>query len=78
IPLRVHGQLAVLVLHDLVGMTFGRLPRFVRQYADIRQVMTEAIQAWSSDVKSGEYPNDNESYGLTADAKSELEAILNK
>lgn len=71
-------DIQVLVLHDLVGMTFGRLPRFVRQYADIRQVMTEAIQAWSSDVKSGEYPNDNESYGLTANAKSELEAILNK
>ncbi len=71
-------DIQVLVLHDLVGMTFGRLPRFVRQYADIRQVMTDAIQAWSSDVKSGEYPSDKESYGLTADTKSELEAILNK
>ncbi len=71
-------DIQVLVLHDLVGMTFGRLPRFVRQYADIRQVMTEAIQAWSNDVKSGEYPSDKESYGLTADTKSELEAILNK
>ena len=58
-------DIQVLVLHDLVGMTFGRQPRFVRQYANLRQVMTEAIQDWSKDVKSGAYPNDKESYGLT-------------
>jgi 3-methyl-2-oxobutanoate hydroxymethyltransferase len=64
----------VLVLHDLVGMTFGRQPRFVRQYANIRQVMTDAIQAWSADVKAGTYPNDQESYGLTAETKKEMSA----
>src|SRR4051794_19189892 len=37
-------DIQVLVLHDLVGMTFGRQPRFVRQYASVRDVMTEAIQ----------------------------------
>ena len=66
-------DIQVLVLHDLIGMTFGRLPRFVRQYANLREVMTEAIQNWSSDVKSGEYPNDKESYGLTEETKKELE-----
>jgi 3-methyl-2-oxobutanoate hydroxymethyltransferase len=66
-------DIQVLVLHDLIGMTFGRLPRFVRQYADIRDVMTDAIQNWSSDVKSGAYPNDKESYGLTEETKKELE-----
>ena len=65
-------DIQVLVLHDLIGMTFGRLPRFVRQYADIRQVMTEAIQSWSSDVKTGAYPNDDESYGLTEETLKEL------
>jgi 3-methyl-2-oxobutanoate hydroxymethyltransferase len=58
-------DIQVLVLHDLIGMTFGRLPRFVRQYADLRGVMTDAIQNWSKDVKDGSYPNDSESYGLT-------------
>jgi 3-methyl-2-oxobutanoate hydroxymethyltransferase len=66
----------VLVLHDLVGMTFGRQPRFVRQYTNIRDVMTTAIQAWTDDVKNGGYPNNKESYGLTDEAKSELEGIL--
>ncbi len=65
-------DIQVLVLHDLIGMTFGRLPRFVRQYADIRDVMTGAIQNWSNDVKSGAYPNDSESYGLTADVLAEI------
>jgi 3-methyl-2-oxobutanoate hydroxymethyltransferase len=66
-------DIQVLVLHDLVGMTFGRQPRFVRQYASVRDVMTEAIQNWSKDVKEGTYPNDKESYGLTEETKKELE-----
>ena len=57
-------DIQVLVLHDLVGMTFGRLPRFVRKYADIRDVMTDAVGKWMEDVKNGDYPNDEESYGL--------------
>jgi 3-methyl-2-oxobutanoate hydroxymethyltransferase len=57
----------VLVLHDLVGLSFGRLPRFVRQYADIRQVMTDAVQNWMEDVKNGSYPSEKESYGMPKD-----------
>ena len=67
-------DIQVLVLHDLIGMTFGRQPRFVRQYADLRQVMTQAIQSWSNDVKTGAYPNDDESYGLTEETLKELGA----
>jgi 3-methyl-2-oxobutanoate hydroxymethyltransferase len=66
-------DIQVLVLHDLVGMTFGRQPRFVRQYSSVRDVMTEAIQNWTKDVKNGNYPNDKESYGLTEETKKELE-----
>ena len=57
-------DIQVLVLHDLVGMSFGRLPRFVRQYANIREVMSDAIANWMKDVKDGEYPSKKESYGL--------------
>jgi len=67
-------DIQVLVLHDLVGMTFGRQPRFVRQYVNLRNVMTEAIQHWAKDVKSGTYPNEKESYGLTDDIKREMAA----
>jgi 3-methyl-2-oxobutanoate hydroxymethyltransferase len=65
-------DIQVLVLHDLVGMTFGRQPRFVRQYVNLREVMTDAIQRWSADVKSGAYPSDEESYGLTEDTIAQL------
>jgi 3-methyl-2-oxobutanoate hydroxymethyltransferase len=59
----------VLVLHDLIGFTFGRQPRFVRQYANVSQVITDAITHWMDDVKSGNYPNEEESYGLPKDVK---------
>lgn len=59
----------VLVLHDLIGFTFGRQPRFVRQYADVSSVITEAITRWMADVKSGNYPADSESYGLPNDVR---------
>lgn len=65
-------DIQVLVLHDLIGMSFGRLPRFVRKYADIRQVMTDAIQNWMTDVKNGSYPDENESYGLPEETRKEL------
>ncbi len=65
-------DIQVLVLHDLVGMTFGRQPRFVRPYANVREVMTQAIQNWTADVKSGNYPSDEESYGLPEEARKAL------
>jgi 3-methyl-2-oxobutanoate hydroxymethyltransferase len=74
----VHCDIQVLVLHDLIGMTFGRLPRFVRQYANLREIMTDAIQRWSNDVKTNAYPNDQESYGLTKETLDELISRLKK
>ena len=59
----------VLVLHDLIGFTFGRQPRFVRQYANVSEVITKAITSWMNDVKSGNYPSEKESYGLPDDVK---------
>lgn len=57
----------VLVLHDLIGFTFGRQPRFVRQYANVSEVITDAITRWMDDVKTGNYPANEESYGLPKD-----------
>jgi 3-methyl-2-oxobutanoate hydroxymethyltransferase len=64
-------DIQVLVIHDLVGLSFGRLPRFVRQYANIREVMTEAVQNWMQDVKNGSYPSQKESYGMPKDVDTE-------
>jgi len=59
----------VLVLHDLIGFTFGRQPRFVRQYANVSDVITKAISRWMDDVRSGNYPSEAESYGFPEDVK---------
>jgi len=74
----LHCDIQVLVLHDLIGMSFGRLPRFVRQYVNLREIMTDAIQKWTNDVKSDAYPNDKESYGLTKETLDELMPVLKK
>jgi 3-methyl-2-oxobutanoate hydroxymethyltransferase len=62
-----HCDIQVLVLHDLIGFTFGRQPRFVRQYANVSGVITDAISKWMDDVRSGNYPAEAESYGLPED-----------
>ena len=63
----------ILVTHDLLGLSFSKTsPRFVRQYANVRDRMNEAIQAYADDVRTGAFPSDDESYPLPADAANEL------
>lgn len=52
----------VLVVADMLGMTAGFSPRFLRRYADLNTVMTDAIGHYVEDVKSGDFPNEKESY----------------
>jgi 3-methyl-2-oxobutanoate hydroxymethyltransferase len=56
----VDGQ--VLVFHDLVGMTHEFHPRFLRRYLNLYEEITGAIGKYVQDVKSVDFPNDNESY----------------
>ena len=56
----VDGQL--MVWTDFAGLTGGRVPRFVRQYANLRSVLTDAVQAFKADVDSGSYPGAEHSY----------------
>src|SRR5881227_2850332 len=74
----VHCDIQVLVFHDLVGMAFGKLPRFVREYANLRDTITDAVTRWAEDVRSATYPSEAESYGLPADAAEELKIETNK
>ena len=53
----VDGQ--VLVINDLLGMTFGKLPSFVRQYANIAEVSQQSVEQWIADVKNAEYPSES-------------------
>ena len=68
-------DIQVLVLHDLLGLSFGKLPRFVRPYANLRETMTDAITRWAEDVRNGAYPSEEESYGLPEGIAQELELL---
>jgi 3-methyl-2-oxobutanoate hydroxymethyltransferase len=56
----VDGQ--VLVTHDMLGMTHEFNPRFLRRYLDMHDEMTNAFKNYSKDVKSGDFPNEEEQY----------------
>lgn len=57
-----HADGQILVLHDLLGINKEFKPRFLRRYADLNGVMTDAITNYISDVKGRSFPNDQESY----------------
>ncbi len=52
----------ILVLHDLLGITKEFKPRFLRRYADVHTIMTEAIAHYVDDVKARDFPNEKEAY----------------
>ena len=65
-------DIQVLVLHDMLGLSFGKLARFVRPYANLHKVITEAVTQYADDVRAGTYPAEAESYALPAEAANEL------
>lgn len=56
----VDGQ--VLVMHDMLGITQGFSPRFLRRYANLAEVITHAVQSYIEDVKTSDFPNEKEQY----------------
>jgi 3-methyl-2-oxobutanoate hydroxymethyltransferase len=56
----------------MLGLSFGKLARFVRPYANLHEVMTDAVTRYADDVRSAVYPSDEESYALPAEAAEEL------
>jgi len=53
----------VLVIHDMLGLNKEFNPRFLRRYADMNSVMTDAVQNYIKDVKIKDFPNKDEQYG---------------
>jgi 3-methyl-2-oxobutanoate hydroxymethyltransferase len=66
----------VLVFHDILNLTFGAPAKFVRRYGNAAAVIMEAAQSFRADVKSHQYPSDEESYHLPKDTKVGLETVL--
>lgn len=68
----------VLVLNDLLGLTFKRPAKFVRQYMNGASMIREALSKFKTDIESGGYPSDDESYHLPANLRSALAEILKR
>jgi len=56
----VDGQ--VLVMQDMLGITQDFKPRFLRRYADLNAIITKAVSKYIADIKSGDFPNEEEKY----------------
>ena len=57
-----HTDGQVLVMHDMLGITQEFKPRFLRQYADLSNTITNAVSNYIKDVKMKNFPNEKESY----------------
>ncbi len=60
----------ILVLHDLLGLTFQEPPKFARRYANIGEVISQAVREYCEDVQGGAFPSDAESYHAPSALKS--------
>ena len=68
----------VLVFHDVLNLTFGNPAKFVRRYGDAAALITHAVQAFRADVRSHQYPSDEESYHLPRETKAALDTVLER
>ena len=59
----------ILVLHDLLGLTFQEPPKFARHYANVGEAISQAVREYCADVQSGNFPSDAESYHAPKNAE---------
>ncbi|HSS74546.1 MAG TPA: 3-methyl-2-oxobutanoate hydroxymethyltransferase [Gaiellaceae bacterium] len=65
----------VLVYHDLLGLTEGHLPRFVKRYANLSREIRDALEAYAAEVRSGAFPGEEHTYEMPAEELAEFEEL---
>jgi 3-methyl-2-oxobutanoate hydroxymethyltransferase len=68
----------VLVWHDMLGMYAGRTPRFVKRYAEIADEIGEAVARYAGDVRSGAFPEEKHTYGISDEELAQFEQLLTR
>jgi 3-methyl-2-oxobutanoate hydroxymethyltransferase len=66
----------VLVYHDLLGLTEGHLPRFVKRYANLSREIRDALEHYAEDVRSGAFPEEQHAYEMPAEELEAFEAMM--
>jgi 3-methyl-2-oxobutanoate hydroxymethyltransferase len=74
--LSTDGQ--VLVFHDLLGMTVGHSPKFVKRYADVHNEMVAGVRAYAEEVRTRHFPDADHVYSADPDAVAELRSYLDQ
>jgi len=64
----------VLVYHDLLGLTEGHLPRFVKRYANLSREIRDALEAYAADVRSGAFPGEEHTYAMPEEELAAFES----
>jgi 3-methyl-2-oxobutanoate hydroxymethyltransferase len=59
----------ILVLHDMIGLTFQTPPKFARRYANVGEIISSAVKEYCVDVQAGNFPSDAESYHAPSEMK---------
>jgi 3-methyl-2-oxobutanoate hydroxymethyltransferase len=68
----VHCDGQILVYTDLVGLSFGHTPKFVRRYGDAGEVISDAIGRYAADVRTRAFPTEAESYAVSESVSDQL------
>jgi 3-methyl-2-oxobutanoate hydroxymethyltransferase len=66
----------VLVWHDLLGLSTGHVPQFVKQYANIGDAISSALRSYVADVRTGSFPDDRHTYGMPAEERERFDLAV--
>jgi 3-methyl-2-oxobutanoate hydroxymethyltransferase len=68
----------VLVYHDLLGLTEGHLPRFVKRYANLSREIRDALESYADEVRSGTFPEEQHTYEMPSEELEEFERMIER
>lgn len=68
----------VLVYHDLLGLSEGHLPRFVKRYANLSREIRDALEAYAGEVRDGSFPDQEHTYAMDEDERAAFRAALDE
>jgi 3-methyl-2-oxobutanoate hydroxymethyltransferase len=66
----------VLVLHDMLAMHDGRIPKFVKQYAAVKREVVEGLRAYGEEVRTRRFPLEEHTYGIAPEELERLKALV--
>ena len=64
----------MLVYHDLLGLTEGHLPRFVKRYANLSREIRDALEAYAAEVRTGVFPGEEHAYAMPEEELAAFES----